>query len=246
MGVPITGITRRGKVILVHLKNKHSLMIHLKLTGQLVYRQLGENKEEKRFGAGHPSKSLAADLPDKTTRVVFELDAGGALYFNDMRKFGWIKICATNLLSSSEPINKLGPDALSVGRKEFVQLLKGRKKSVKACLLDQTIIAGCGNIYADESLWFSGTHPSILACDLDNKQLASLHRHLRRVLRLSIERGGSSIQDYVDSRGQKGEYGNFLKVYQRTEQPCPRCGTGIRRIVVAGRGTHLCPKCQAL
>ena len=246
LGIPIIGVSRIGKMLLIHLQNQNSLILHLKLTGQLVYKKIENAKEVQRFGAGHPSKSLIAALPDKTTRVVFELDRGGTVYFNDMRKFGWIKICPLDSIAEIESVSKLGPDALEVNSKKFVQLLSKRKKTIKACLLDQTIIAGCGNIYADEALWLSSIHPAVPGCNLNHSQLRTLHQQLQHILRLSIEKGGSSIQNYVDSLGQEGAYGDFLKAYQRTGQPCFRCKTSLRRIVVASRGTHFCPKCQVL
>ena len=242
--VRILNINRVGKMILINLESQHSLVIHLKLSGQLVYRQTEKQQEIKRFGAGHPSKSLVSVLPDKTTRVIIELDRRATLFFNDMRKFGWIKILPTELVQKVEMISKLGPDALSVSSKRFVQLLQQRKKAIKACLLDQTIVAGCGNIYADESLWLSCIHPRTAACELGQEKLRVLHEKLQSVLRLSIAQGGSSSRNYVNALGEKGSYLDFVKVYQRTGQPCINCKTMIERIVVAGRGTHICPDCQ--
>ena len=244
LNVPIVGVKRIGKMILIELENQYSLVIHLKLSGQLVYRQIKNQRETKRFGAGHPSKSLISSLPDRTTRVVIELDRQATLFFNDMRKFGWIKILPTQLAYEVEPISKLGPDALKISSAEFVQLFRRRNKSIKACLLDQTIIAGCGNIYADESLWLSGIHPSTLASRIGEEKLRDLHEQLRAVLKLSIRRGGSSSRNYVNALGERGSYLDFVKVYQRTGQPCLNCSTEIERIVVAGRGTHICPNCQ--
>ena len=240
----ITGVDRLGKMILISLESHYSLVIHLKLSGQLVYRQIENQQEIRRFGAGHPSKSLVSVLPDKTTRVIIELDRLATLFFNDMRKFGWIKILSTELVQKAEMISKLGPDALKVSSKKFVQLFCNRRKSIKACLLDQAIIAGCGNIYADESLWLSGIHPRTAACALSQEKLQDLRKQLQSVLRLSIAQGGSSSRNYVNAFGESGSYLDFVKVYQRTGQPCISCQTAIERIVVAGRGTHVCPKCQ--
>ena len=244
LNVPVDGIDRIGKMILIHLKNQYSLIIHLKLSGQLVYRQIENRRETKRFGAGHPSKSLVSSLPDKTTRAVIELDRQATLFFNDMRKFGWIKIMPTQLLKELEIIGKLGPDALDISDTKFVQILQKRKKSIKACLLDQTIIAGCGNIYADESLWLSEIHPRTPANQIREGKLKNLNKQLKSVLKLSIKLGGSSSRNYVNALGERGSYLDFVKVYQRTGQPCARCSKEIERIVVAGRGTHICPKCQ--
>lgn len=242
----IINLRRIGKMILIDLNNKNTLIIHLKLTGQLVYRQISGSKEVKRFGAGHPTKSLISHLPDKTTRVIFSLDRQASMFFNDLRKFGWIKIVPTDLVEESDSISKLGQDALEIGQKEFVQRFSERRKSIKACLLDQTIIAGCGNIYADESLWLSSIHPQVPACKLKQRQLKDLHENVQQVLNFSIKKGGSSSRNYINAVGEKGKYLDFVNVYQRTDLPCKRCQSSIKRIIVAGRGTHLCAKCQKM
>lgn len=241
LGQEITGLGRAGKMILINLRNGSTLVVHLKMTGQLVYRG---GEPEADFGAGHPSESLVSRLPDKTTRVIFALDGRAVLYFNDMRKFGWIKILNNDEIESADFINLLGPDLLEVDSKEFIQRLSGRGKNIKACLLDQSIVSGCGNIYADESLWASGIHPARPAGELTDKQLSDLHRNLQEVLRFSIEQGGSSSRNYVNASGLKGKYLDFVNVYQKAGSPCAKCETPIERIVVAGRGTHLCPVCQ--
>ena len=244
LGQKIIGLRRVGKMILIDLHGGNTLVVHLKMTGQLVYRRVSSKGLAADFGAGHPSDSLISQLPDKTTRVVFTLDRQATLYFNDMRKFGWIKILSSNNIIENRLIKQLGPDALEVERKEFVQILSERRKGIKACLLDQTIIAGCGNIYADEALWASKIHPGLLACELRARQLSNLHSKLQSILRLSISKGGSSSRNYVNALGQKGKYLDFVQVYQRKGLPCARCKHTIERIVVANRGTHICPVCQ--
>ena len=232
-------VRRRGKMIILDLSSHQSLIIHLKLSGQLVYR--GSNLA---FGAGHPSSSLVGQLPDSTTRVIFSLDKKAILYFNDVRKFGWIKMHATDELEDLPLFQSLGPDALSVSESEFLQILQHRGKSIKACLLDQTILAGCGNIYADESLWASRIHPKTAARDVPKTALKQLCQKLQQILKLSLAQGGSSSKNYINARGEKGQYLKFAKVYQRRDMPCFRCPSLIRRVVVAGRGTHFCPLCQ--
>ena len=240
----ITGLRRIGKMILIDLSSQTTLVIHLKLTGQLVYRRIMISEEIRNFGGGHPSASLVAKLPDKTTRVIFTLDKQAKLFFNDMRKFGWIKLLSTGLVKQTDFISKLGPDALTIGEKEFIHRLNQRRKCIKACLLDQSIIAGCGNIYADESLCLSGIHPQIPASHLKTRQLKILREKLQHVLKLSIEKGGSSSRNYVNASGERGRYLDFAYAYQRTGLPCRRCSNTIKRTVVAGRGTHYCAVCQ--
>ena len=161
-----------------------------------------------------------------------------------MRKFGWIKMVATQSIDELASIQALGPDALNVPVADFVKIMQSKSKSIKACLLDQTLVAGCGNIYADEALWASGIHPRIPAKTLPVQTLGRLHQELQHVLKLSLEQGGSSSKNYINALGEKGKYLEFARVYQRREQACFKCGSLIRRIKVAGRGTHICPSCQ--
>ncbi len=240
----IIRLYRIGKIILIDLDTGNTLIIHLKLTGQLVYRRVLKSKEVERFGAGHPTESLVAHLPDKTTRVIFSLDNQATLFFNDLRKFGWIKILPTETIQEADLISKLGQDALEITLKEFIQCFSRHHKTIKACLLDQNIMAGCGNIYADESLWLSEIHPQTPASKLKEKQLRDLYRNLKYILNFSIKRGGSSSRNYINAVGEKGKYLDYVNVYQRAGSPCKRCQSDIKRIVVASRGTHLCTVCQ--
>ena len=240
----IMSIRRIGKMIFIDLSSNYSLIIHLKLTGQLVFHQRLDTGKMNIFGAGHPSDSLVSQLPDKTTHVIFTLEEASFLFFNDMRKFGWIKLLCTTDINQSDLIQRLGPDALSVQSSEFTKLLMRRHKAIKACLLDQNIIAGCGNIYADESLWLSKIHPQKPASELTLTQLSILHHHLQDVLNFSISKGGSSSRNYVNALGQKGRYLDFVNVYQKAGIPCSRCQFPIKRIKVASRGTYICQRCQ--
>ncbi|MCA9348791.1 bifunctional DNA-formamidopyrimidine glycosylase/DNA-(apurinic or apyrimidinic site) lyase [Candidatus Saccharibacteria bacterium] len=237
-GSDVIDVRRRGKAILIDLSSDYTLVIHLKMTGQLVYR--GESD----FGGGHPSDSLVDKLPDKSTRVEFEFENGHKLFFNDQRKFGWVRLLPTLEVGEINFMKNLGPDALTVTDTEFVKRFKSRHKSIKACLLDQTILAGCGNIYADEALWASQIHPKTTASKLTDKQLAELHRCLQQVLKLSISLGGSSSKNYVNAQGERGSYLTFANAYGRDGLPCNRCGQEMTKMVVAGRGTHVCQGCQ--
>ena len=238
----VINIRRFGKIIIIDLDNQKSLLIHLKLTGQLVYRNA--TQVNTNFGGGHPNDSLIGNLPDTTTKVIFYFDKDGILFFNDVRSFGWVKLLPTQQVEVNNPVNKLGVDALVISKQEFVRLLQKRLKNIKACLLDQTIIAGCGNIYADESLWLSCIHPQQSAISLKKNQLLCLRKNLQQVLKQSIKQGGSSSKNYINVFGEKGNYLANANVYQKTNQPCKRCKNSIKRIVVAGRGTHICELCQ--
>lgn len=243
IGATVIEVRRRAKVLIIDLDSKYSLVIHLKMTGQMVY--VGD----QRFGAGHPSDSLINSLPDKSTRVTFEFTDGTKLFFNDQRKFGWVKLLPTIEIPNIDFFKKVGPEPLAseFTWQEFRDRFKRRPNTnIKAALLDQTVVAGVGNIYADESLWGAKIHPATLVKNLSDKQFKILFRELQYVLQLAIDKGGSSNQNYVNAEGKKGSYMDFARVFRREKLPCSRCGTTIIKTKVAGRGTHTCPTCQKL
>lgn len=243
IGAKVVFVRRRAKVLLIELDTKYTLITHLKMTGQLVFRS---NDDTTRFGAGHPNHSLIGELPDKSTRVV--LDFGDSkLFFNDQRKFGWMRLVPTAEIPNIDFFKKLGPEPLAsdFSAEDFVQRLHRRTNSgIKSVLLDQTVIAGVGNIYADESLWGAKIHPETRVRDVPTDKLKQLYVSLVEVLKLSIEKGGSSDKNYVDAKGKRGSYLTFANVFRREGKACPRCGTIIIKTKVAGRGTHTCPHCQ--
>ncbi len=240
----VTSVRRRAKVLIIDLNTKYSLIIHLKMTGQLVYVDMG-----MRFGAGHPSDSLVDNLPDKSTRVTILFKDSSRLYFNDQRKFGWMKLMPTVEIPNIDFFKKVGPEPLSENftPRNFIDRIRRRPKtSVKAALLDQSVIAGIGNIYADEALWGAKIHPASKINSLTDNKLSKLYHEIRHVLALSIEKGGSTDRNYVDAEGNKGSYLTFARVYRREGLLCARCNSEIKKIRVAGRGTHICEKCQRL
>jgi formamidopyrimidine-DNA glycosylase len=242
VGAAVVEVRRRAKVLIIDLDTTYSLVIHLKMTGQLVFRSEGEH-----FGAGHPNHSLVGELPDRSTRVVFDFSDGSRLFFNDQRKFGWVRLLPTIEVEQLDFFQKVGPEPLSASfsAEDFSERLSRRSKSgIKAVLLDQTVIAGVGNIYADESLWSAKIHPETKVQNIPESKRHELYHALRAVLALSIEKGGSTDRNYVDARGRRGSYLTFANVFRREGKPCPRCGTTIIKTRVAGRGTHLCPHCQ--
>lgn len=240
----VTDVKRRAKVLLIELSTNYTLVIHLKMTGQLVFRA-----PEVQFGAGHPNESLIHELPDRSTRVTLEFNDGSRLYFNDQRKFGWMRLIPTPEVMNLDFFKKVGPEPLNA---EFTwqelrdRLMRRKNTSIKAAILDQTVVAGVGNIYADESLWGAQLHPATLVKDVSTAKFHKLYDELVFVLRLSIEKGGSTDKNYVNAEGKKGSYLTFARVFRREGQACPRCGHMIIKIRVAGRGTHLCPHDQKL
>lgn len=244
IGARVTSVKRRAKVLLIELSTGYSLVIHLKMTGQLVF-----VSPETRFGAGHPNDSLVNDLPDRSTRVEFTFTDGSKLFFNDQRKFGWVKLIPTAEVPNIDFMKKVGPEPLdaSFTAQAFAErLLRRKNTSIKAVLLDQSVVAGVGNIYADESLWGAKIHPSTLVRNVSTQKLATLFTELQFVLNLAIQKGGSSNHTYVNAEGKKGSYMDFARVFRREGLPCPRCGTIIIKLRVAGRGTHICPHDQKL
>jgi formamidopyrimidine-DNA glycosylase len=198
-------------------------VVHLGMTGRLYVRPRTETT------APH-------------THVFCELDDGRELRYTDIRRFGRMLLLADSAIDEFR--GRLGEDALDVNAKEFSRRLAGRHAQIKALLLDQRILRGIGNIYADESLWEARIHPARLAARLGAPELAQLRQAIRRVLRNAIRVRGSSISNFVDTDGIPGSYQTRHRVYGREGEPCVRCGTAIRRIIVAGRSSHFCPRCQ--
>ncbi|HRJ06716.1 MAG TPA: bifunctional DNA-formamidopyrimidine glycosylase/DNA-(apurinic or apyrimidinic site) lyase [Candidatus Saccharibacteria bacterium] len=270
VGAKILEVKRRAKVLLIELDSKHSLVIHLKMTGQLVFVKEGHtpplgsevNSEPalhplklaqdaragaQRFGAGHPNDSLVGELPDKSTRVIIEFTDGSHLYFNDQRKFGWVKLMPTLEVPNIDFMKKVGPEPLEADftAEQFAERFRRRAKTnIKAAFLDQTVVAGVGNIYADESLWGAKIDPRRLVGNVTEAEFHNLYHELRIVMNLAIEKGGSTDKNYVNAEGKKGSYMDFARVFRREGRPCPRCGATILKIRHAGRGTHFCENCQ--
>jgi len=245
VGSTVAHLARRAKVLLVELGNGYTLMFHLKMTGQMVL----VKADGERYAGGHPNESMRDPLPDRSTRVVFELVSGDRLFFNDQRKFGWIKLVKTEEVELVPLVARLGPEVLSA---DFTlgylqkQLSRHPKAPVKAVILDQSVAPGIGNIYADESLHLARIHPARLAGGLAPAEVKRLWTALRDIMTAGIEHGGTSFAHYVNSLGGKGDYLEHARVFRRDGQPCQVCGTTIVKLRVAGRGTHVCPKCQRL
>ncbi|HEX6292644.1 MAG TPA: bifunctional DNA-formamidopyrimidine glycosylase/DNA-(apurinic or apyrimidinic site) lyase [Herpetosiphonaceae bacterium] len=223
----IRSVDRRAKYVIIHLDRDEALVIHLRMTGQLTVVD-------------------AAAAPDKHTHVALRLETHQQIFFRDTRKFGRIWLLDRQGLEALD--RKLGPEPLdeALTAEEFRTLLRKRKGRLKPLLLDQRLIAGLGNIYADEALWMARLHPLQTVGETSDEQIDALHDAIREVLSRSIQNRGTTLADYRDALGIKGDNQNHLSVYARKDQPCLRCGTSIERITVAQRGTHLCPHCQQI
>ncbi|MCA9318659.1 bifunctional DNA-formamidopyrimidine glycosylase/DNA-(apurinic or apyrimidinic site) lyase [Candidatus Saccharibacteria bacterium] len=240
----VVTVRRRAKVLLIDLNSDYTLVTHLKMTGQLIY-----VSPQQRWGAGHPNNSFLHELPDKSTRVEFVFSDDSHLYFNDQRKFGWVKLVPTVEVENIDFMRRVGPEPLEdafTAQQFILRLRRRRNTTIKAAILDQTVLAGVGNIYADESLWGAKIHPATRVRDVSDTQLTKLLTEIKSVMILSIEKGGSTDKNYRDAEGRKGSYLSFARVFRREGKACPRCGSVIEKLRVAGRGTHICPVCQKL
>jgi formamidopyrimidine-DNA glycosylase len=233
LGRPVTGAWRRGKVLGLDLEGGVTVLVHLRMTGQLVL--------DPTDAGGAPSGESSA------TRVVLDLDDGSRLVFNDHRKFGRMVVVASSDVGADPLLARMGPEplgeAFDAGSLSLA-LRRHPRLRLKTALLDQGIVAGVGNIYADEALWHAGLHPERRTATLRRPDVTALHAGIVAVLTEGVVRGGSTMRDYVDARGDRGGYLDVAAVYGRTGQPCRRCGTAIVKTTVGGRGTHFCPACQ--
>lgn len=253
LGRKIIKIWRRAKNIIFDLNDGSAIIFHLKMTGQLIWEKDAGHSDfllRNRKGGGHPDKAWLEKLPNKHTRAIFKFDDGSVLYFNDVRRFGYVKRISTQELMNgrTQELLKIGVEPLGEGLTiEYLEKMVKRypNRKIKQFLLDQSIIAGIGNIYADESLFQAGIKPTRLAKDSNKLEWQKLIISVKQVLEQGIKYGGSSSENFVDAFGQQGRAHEYLKVYRKTGQPCPNnCGGSIKRIVLGGRGTHFCPKCQ--
>jgi len=242
VGASITGFRRRAKVLIIDLSSDYSLIIHLKMSGQLVVVE----PDGKRVGGGHPTKSLVQELPDKTSRTIFYFESGQRLFYNDQRKFGWIKLVPTPEVEHNKLITKLGPEPFDddFTAEYLAERLSRRTIAIKTALLDQKMIGGIGNIYADEALNLAGIDPTRESKSLTTAEIEKLVATIPAVMNRSIELGGTSFSDYVDGLGQFGKYFDEARVYGRANEPCLECGGPISKIMLGGRGTHYCKNCQ--
>ncbi|MFQ5812435.1 MAG: bifunctional DNA-formamidopyrimidine glycosylase/DNA-(apurinic or apyrimidinic site) lyase [Anaerolineae bacterium] len=223
VGQRILGVKRRGKYLVFALSSGGSLIIHLRMTGRLLI----VNSD---------------DELDKHDHLIFELDDGRELRFNNVRKLGRVYLVD----DEDEITGKLGPEPLDgdFAPADFAALFSGRRGMIKPLLLNQRFMAGIGNIYADEALFAARIHPERRADTLTAEEIEHLYGTIRQVLAQGIQNRGTTFSDYLDAEGREGRNQEYLRVFRRTGQPCPRCGTPIERTVVGGRGTYFCPRCQ--
>lgn len=238
-GQKIISTSRLGKQLSLHLQNGLILLFHLKMTGQIIY-------EGVSLGHPTPLHSFSEGWPNKSTRLIFTFSDKSKLYFNDQRKFGWVKLL--NQTDLVEAQKNIGIDLLSpkFTTKYFYTKLKSSSQSIKQILLDQSKFAGIGNIYANDALFLSHLHPQISSKNILLFQAKILRQNLIKIIKESISQGGSTAKDnkYIHPDGSHGQHQFHFRVYQRDGEPCLRCHTPIKKIKIGGRGTFYCPVCQ--
>jgi formamidopyrimidine-DNA glycosylase len=250
IGAKITGVRRVGKGLILDLSNGYSLAIHVKLTGQIIYR-------DEKTSDIPVSKTKVGTLPNLFTHIILELDIGAKLYYNDQRRFGWIKIVKSSELPKLAFFRDMGPEPLSaIGAKSddpmreltfsrFKFVLSRKVTKIKPALMDQTNIGGLGNIYINDGLFCAGISPMRSAKTLSEDELKKLYDCLIKVLKKGFESHGASELSFVNILGQEGEYQNHTLVYGKRGKSCPNnCGGKILFTKIAGRGTYYCPNCQ--
>ena len=233
------------------------IAIHFKMSGQLILiRGKGDPFDKLRAGAdrgklkrivgGHPTEDWTRKLPSKHTRVIFHFKSGDTMFFNDQRIFGWNKILTEEELRNLPFVKNLGPEIWDISAVEFFNLLQKKKKPIKVTLMDQEVLSGVGNIYANDALWEARIHPQIQAQSLAFPKAKLLQDALIKVLKEGIKYGGATAADakYIDLHGLGGTYQEHFRVYDRVGQPCLKCKTKIKKMILGGRGTYFCPACQ--
>jgi formamidopyrimidine-DNA glycosylase len=243
VGKKVIAVKRRAKILQIDLAGELSIIFHLKMSGQVIY------QGQDRFVGGHPTKDMFLELPNKHTRVIFEFSDGSHLYFNDQRKFGWVKVVADDQVREEvkKMFGQLGPEPLEKGFTWEVlkkNLLRHKSMPVKVAILDQSVVSGVGNIYACEALFLAGVDPRRRVSELSDQEIKGLTQGIIKSLETGISFGGSTLAHFVDEEGKKGLFLDHALVYNRAGKECKKCGSEIKKIRLGGRGTYYCPVCQ--
>ena len=241
-GKKILSVTRRAKVVVFHLDKNLVIIGHMKMTGQFIFK----SKAGRLAGGGHPFGVKGLGLPNKYTQAQFEFRSGDSLYFNDTRKFGYIRVYTLvdwNRMHDED----WGVDPFSASFTSAILRVWAKRRpkiTIKQLIMDQSLLAGVGNIYADESLFKARINPRRRARTITLTEARSLVSAIKAILKLAVVKRGTTVNDYVDGHGQAGTYSRYLKVYGRASKPCVRCRKFLLRTVVGGRGTVYCGNCQ--
>lgn len=236
IGAKVVGVRRFGKGLVIDLSNKYSIAIHIKLTGQLIYR----DKKTNKFSL---SEKVGDRIPNQFTHVIFKLDKGAFLYYNDKRRFGWLKVIKTNELNNLSFFKNMGPEPFKDLTLElFEKIIAGKQTVIKPLLMDQTRIGGIGNIYANDALFLADISPTRRAKDLKPQEIKKLYDAILKVMEKGMKYGGASELNFVNALGQEGEYQFHSLAYGRKGEKCSKNDGGvIEKTFLAGRGTYFCP-----
>lgn len=238
IGAKVIDIKRFGKALVIDLDNNKSLAIHIKLTGQIIYRDPKTSKIPV-------SSQKVKRLPSNATRIIFKLDKDAILYYNDLRKFSWIRVVNSNKVNEMPFFKNLGPEPFKdLTEKKFEEILSKSKLMIKPLIMDQTKIGGIGNIYANDALFLSRINPKRRANTLSTEEIKKLYKAVLEVMEKSLKYGGASELNFVNVMGQEGEYQLHSLVYGKKGKKCPNCGEEIKKIFLGGRGTFFCDSCQ--
>lgn len=245
----VTSVERRAKNILIHLSNKQTIIIHMKMTGHLIFGKYVYNKSKDTWTPAKDEREALHDPYNRFVHFVFTFNNNKQLAFCDSRKFGKVTIVPSDTAHDSIHLKGIGPEPLDADFTvdKFIKIIEGKKSGViKSVLMDPKVIAGIGNIYSDEMLWMSGIHPESKTNKIPKDKLKILYKAMRDVLNKGIDFGGDSMSDYRDIDGKRGDFQNQHNVYRKLAHKCSkaRCGGVIIRKVIGGRSAHFCPKHQ--
>lgn len=233
--------TKNKKNLTTDDRKLTTLLFHMKMSGQLVW------ENGKRFVGGHPTPDMVSKMPNPHTRVIFTFSDGSHLYFNDQRKFGWIKVVGQGSGVMDQVLKGLGPEPLE---KNFTwqilksNLLKHKSQPLKVAIMDQSVVSGVGNIYSNEACFDAKLDPRTKVGQMSDEQFKAIFRGIIKSLKAGIKYGGSTRVHFVDAEGHKGYFLDYAFVYWRDKHPCKVCGTEVKKITLGGRGTYFCPACQ--
>ena len=248
IGHRITSVKRRAKLLIFDFSGPLSMLVHLKMTGQFIFEDKAlRKKTHGKYRMLNKVNAPFVELPGKHTHVIFKFTDGSILYFNDVRKFGYLKIVRDNELNQVRELKEFGPEPLD---KEFTisrfisAASKRPRGKIKLVLMDPKVVAGIGNIYSDEILFHAKVRPTRTVSSLSKKELAAVYKWIKPVLLKGIAAKGSSVGDFVRTDGTWGQMGKFHFVYGRKGQKCKKCGSTIESVKLGGRTGSFCPKCQ--
>jgi formamidopyrimidine-DNA glycosylase len=243
-GRKIISLNRRGKFLIIEFDDHSRLLVHLRMSGQMIF--IPASRLNRPITLSLAKSALPVLLPTKHTHAIFSFNNGAKLFYNDVRQFGHMRLVENEKDFEALLLREnLGPEPLEISEKDFVAILQSNpKRAIKALLLDQEVIVGVGNIYADESLFAAKINPARPAGKINSAEAKALYSNLQRILKEAIKRGGSSLEYFLKTNGSAGSFSQEHQAYGKSGELCPRCASKLQSKVVAGRTSTYCPRCQ--